>query len=356
MRGEDRVKTVGSSELGWYLPAALNTGSWVAGHTLDALRKRVMTERVVLPICGLGTAAEELASLGPLVLPPLYQEALDGDPGLKAALVAQVRRCFPFFEGTAARASWPGTLDVVELPASGRAWTGARPRVLAFGADTTIEQHGPHLPLATDTIQTYAVLRQLAAEHEGVAVAPPLEYGHLTWGLPFGMSIDITPALLGRYVRGYLRAVSEWCAPEAIYVADVHGSLVHRATLQAAVAEWRVTPAAFRWLHDPLVEFAGERGDMHAGGVETRLVEHIAPGLVDPSWWPAGRERLAAGQIAVSEAVALSADLPEFAARAESRGWNGVIGRIENAAEVEGAELLARMVAVARADVRRLGA
>lgn len=35
---------------------------------------------------------------------------------------------------------------------------------------------------------------------------PPLEYGQLTWGLPFGMSIDITAALLTRYVRGYVDA------------------------------------------------------------------------------------------------------------------------------------------------------
>lgn len=342
------------SNFALFLPEKINTGPWAAGYAVPALAARVARERIVLPICGLGTQPEDLAKLGGVVLPPLYHEALDADAGLKADLVAQIRRCFPFFEGTRARAEFRGKVEVVELSVQRRAWAGGRPKVLALGVDTTVEQHGPHLPLATDTIQTYAVLRRLAAERAGVYVGPALEYGHLTWGLPFGLSVDLTAPLLARYVRGFLRAVVEWCAPEAIYVADVHGSLVHRETIKAAVAEIREARAAFRWLHDPLVEFAGERGDMHAGGVETALVELIDRRLVDEQEWPRGIERLAAGEMTVPEAVALSADMAEFIARVESQKWNGIVGRIHNAFALEPAEMFERMVTVARKDVGAL--
>src|SRR5688572_20416608 len=96
------------------LPTNINTGPWLAGYSLAVLRERVQSTRVVLPVCSLGTSATELAALGPLVLPPLYHEALDAD--LKAALLTQIRRCFPFYEGTRARASYCGTFEVVELP------------------------------------------------------------------------------------------------------------------------------------------------------------------------------------------------------------------------------------------------
>ena len=71
----------------------INTGPWVAGYSLDALKQRIGGgERVVLPVCSFGTPAEEVASLGGLVLPPLYHEALDGDPGLKEQMAARSRR------------------------------------------------------------------------------------------------------------------------------------------------------------------------------------------------------------------------------------------------------------------------
>src|SRR5688572_23240977 len=151
-----------------FLPARINTGPWVAGYSLDALKARVATDRVVLPICSLGTPPDELATLAPLILPPLYHEAIDAD--LKPALVAQIRRCFPFFEGTRARRDFRGTIDVVELPPHKYAPITPPPSILAFSVDTVVEQHGPHLPLGTDTIQSYAVLHRLAQETQRFVV------------------------------------------------------------------------------------------------------------------------------------------------------------------------------------------
>jgi len=345
---------VGTSGQALLLPERINTGPWVAGYSRERLREYIGRTRVVLPICSLGTPATELAALAPLVLPPLYHEALDQD--LKAALLAQIGRCFPFFDGTRDRAAFRGRLEVEELPPQRRAPPVQSPAILALGVDTTVEQHGPHLPLGTDTIQTYAVLQRLAGEIDGLALGPPLDYGHLTWGLPFGFSVDLTPSLLGRYVQRFLRALIDWFDPAALYVADVHGSLVHRQTIAAAVRESGMARADFRWLHDPLVEFAGQRGDAHAGAVETLLVAHIAPALVDAGLWPARVDELVAGQMTPDEAVALSADLRQFIARVESHPLNGIVGELRNAATLDATLMMNRMLDVARADLRGLRA
>jgi creatinine amidohydrolase/Fe(II)-dependent formamide hydrolase-like protein len=334
------------------LPTNINTGPWLAGYSLAVLRERVQSTRVVLPVCSLGTSAAELAALGPLVLPPLYHEALDAD--VKTALLAQIRRCFPFYEGTRSRANYRGTFEVVEFPAKRPSSFPRRPKILAFGVDTTVEQHGPHLPLGTDTIQTYAVLQRLASETEGLVVGPPLHYGHLTWGLPFGLSVDITPALTARYMTGFVNALLEAMSPEMLYVADVHGSLAHRNAIQDGLRKSRCLRWAFRWLHEPIAKFGADRGDMHAGGVETALIQHINPGLVDARWWPGRIDDLAAAQMTTPAAIELSSDLPRFIQRVESQQLNGIVGDVHNAARLDARVLMDRMVNIATSDVEEL--
>jgi creatinine amidohydrolase len=343
---------VATSLLNPFLPDRINTGPWLAGYSLAALKERAASQRMVLPICSLGTPPEQLAALAPLVLPPLYHEALDAE--LKPALLAEIRRCFPFFEGTRERANFRGRFDMVELPAQRPRPQRAGPRILAFGVDTTVEQHGPHLPLATDTIQSYAVLQRLASEFQELSVGPSLDYGHLTWGLPFGLSIAFPAPLLTRYVTGFVNALLDWQAPAALYVVDVHGSLVHRDAVQEGLRRSRCRRWAFRWLHEPLAEFSGQRGDPHAGGVETALVAHIDPALVDAAWWPGRVDELASHEMTMTDAIELSADLRRFIERVETTGLNGIVGRVRNAFELDASDLMNRMLAVARDDVRGL--
>ena len=47
------------------------------------------------------------------------------------------------------------------------------PVIVPFG---TVEQHGPHLPLSTDTLQASAVA-SMAAQKVKAIVAPPVHYG-----------------------------------------------------------------------------------------------------------------------------------------------------------------------------------
>ena len=334
-----------------YLPREVNSGSWLAAYTLNELRQRIESARLVLPVCSLGTDYSRLASLGDFVLPPLFHEAMDGP--LKTALLARIQHCFPYFAGGEAARRTSAQLEVVELdqqvpPGS------SRPRVLAFSVDTAVEEHGPHLPLCTDTIQSYSVLQQLEQDFEGFAVGPPVDYGHLTWGLPFGLSIDVTPELLTAYVANFTNAVLDWLQPDAIYVVDVHGSIVHRKAIIAGLHQSNAAKWAFRWLHDPLVEFASERGDQHAGGVETALVELAGSDLIDRRWFPDRIDDIEAGEMSLEQAVELTADLPGFVEYAETNPVNGIIGKIRNYETLNAAAMFDRMLTLARSDVESL--
>ena len=246
-----------------WLPEQVNTGVWLSHYTVDELEQRLAHEHIVLPICSWDTPIEELERLGPLLLPPLYLEALDAD--LTRPLLARIDGCFPYFKGSQRRAAVKATLKVVELSRPASRPPDSRARILAFSVDTAVEEHGPHLPLATDRIQSYAVLAKLAEETEGLALAPPVDYGHLTWGLPRGLSIDITTALLSRYVANYARSLVARYQAEALYVVDVHGSPVHRLAIQE-----RPRGQRSRTLEIPLAARAAGRVCVRARGPACR--------------------------------------------------------------------------------------
>jgi len=334
-----------------YFPQRINEGSLLTGYCLYELKQRIKHERVVLPICSLGTPWEELSQLSALVLPSLYHEALDHSP--REEIFARVRHCFPYYEGTPERENYSGEFEIVELPRTSHS-APAAPDILALSVDTAVEEHGPHLPLATDTIQSYAVLQQLSTEFSELGVGPPVEYGQLTWGLPFGLSIDLTADLLTPYVTAFANAVMRWLSPKALYVVDVHGSIVHRTAIQEGLKRSSCERFRFRWLHEPLVEFAGERGDQHAGGVETALIHLVNPDLVDRRWWPDRIDRLADQQMSMKEAVELSADLPRFIDRAREANYNGIVGDVRNFHRVDADAMMERMLTVARSDVQQL--
>ncbi len=336
----------------YIIPQQINTGRWLVGYSLNELKELLETKNMVLPICSLGTPVEKLLELAPLVLPPLYYEAMDAE--LKSQLLARIGQCFPFYETTRDRSEKHCEFEIVELPPEPPRNLSASPQVLAFSVDTAVEEHGPHLPLATDTIQSYAVLNRLAEEFDGFLVGPPVEYGHLTWGLPFGLSIDITPPLLTRYVTGFANAVLDWLSPKALYVVDVHGSIVHRNAIQDGLRQSKCSRWSFRWLHEPLVEFAAERGDQHAGGVETALVHHISSELVDSRWWPERVDDLAAEEMSFDLAVELTPNLPRFIEQVETKSFNGIVGNIRNFFQVNANEMMERMLGMARKDVQQL--
>jgi len=155
-------------------------------------------------------------------------------------------------------------------------------------------------------------------------------------------------------VTGYANAVLDWQRPESMYVVDVHGSIVHRKAIIAGLEQSRVDRWAFRWLHEPLIEFASERGDQHAGGVETALVEHANPALIDDRWFPSRIVDIEAAQMTLEKAVELTPDIRQFISYVDETGANGIVGMIRNYETLDGAAMFETMMSVARDDVRKL--
>ncbi|MEO2016797.1 MAG: creatininase family protein [Fuerstiella sp.] len=331
-----------------YLPSRINNGPWITGWSLFELRKLPADTEYVLPICSLGTPYERLLELGDRLLPPLFHEAMTSD--LREKIVAQILRCFPKYGDDVCNSS---RLRIVDLPPENLDAVPS-PRVLAFSVDTAVEEHGPHLPLGTDTIQSYSVLRELTRTVDGFEVGRPLEYGQLTWGLPFGFSIDLTAELLTEYVAGYVKAVTAWKKPAAVYVVDVHGSITHRQAIVEGLRQSGISNWAFRWLHEPLAEFASERGDQHAGGVETILVELVTAELLDANWWPGREHDIAAGCLTLKKAIELTPDLAAFESYAADHGCNGIVGDIANYHKLDAEVMFSRMLQIAASDVDAL--
>ena len=329
-----------------YLPTKINSGPWVTAYSLNHLQALPAKTVFVLPICSLATPYEQLAGLGEFVLPPLYHEALTED--LRKKIVSKIIECFPHYgEDNSSR------IDVVELSQEALPERDS-PEVLAFSVDTAVEEHGPHLPLATDTIQSYSVLDALVQKFPQVEIGRPVEYGQLTWGLPFGFSIDVTAGLLREYVCNFCNSLMDWLNPRSLYVVDVHGSIVHRQAIVDGLNASCADRWLFRWLHEPLAEFASERGDQHAGGVETVLVERVSAELLDSNWWPNRIDEIASRQMAFETAVELAADLPQFCRSVLQKSLNGVIGEIKNAQSLDQDVLFDRMFTLASDDVQRL--
>lgn len=334
-----------------YLPSVVNNGPWLPAYTLFQLRELPSTVRFVLPICSVDVHYSELVSgteSDALLLPPLFREAMTGD--LQYDIVNRIFECFPVYGDRGANSE---RLEVVEYDTGGDSG-GETSGLLAFSVDTAVEEHGPHLPLGTDTIQSYNVLRKLAESVSELQIEKPLEYGQLTWGLPFGFSIDITSELLTQYVAGYVNALVKLRTPQAIYVVDVHGAITHRQAIIDGLKQSRCANWAFRWLHEPLAEFASARGDQHAGGVETALVNFAGRDLVDQSWFPDRETEIVSGQMTLEQAVELSPDLAEFGNFVRKSKANGIVGDVRNYHTLDQQLMFDRMLQIASSDVQSL--
>ncbi|MBZ4487468.1 creatininase family protein [Microbacterium sp. cx-55] len=237
-----------------------------------------------------------------------------------------------------AHASWT---DVAEFLG-----TGSRVAVLPFGA---LEQHGPHLPLSTDTIQADAVARRLA-ERLDAALLPAIPLGN-TWSndaLPgtVSLSADTVTAICADVAAAVERA-------GFAMLVVVNGDFGNRVPLQRAAESFAARDAMPVIVLDypGLVEIGdavkespwAAPGLCHADELETSMVLAAAPALVQ-------RERMA------PEYPELPADfgLRQMALAPLSR--TGVFGDPRPATAEKGERIFAHVVDESERIVRRVQA
>lgn len=155
----------------------------------------------------------------------------------------------------------------------------------------SIEQHGPHMPVATDIVLADAVARggATAAADDGVPilVTPPLWTGssghHLHWGGTISLEVATLLTVLQQVAETALQN-----GFDAIFFCNGHGgnaAIVTAATKAIGTAHPSVEVVAttYYYLAEPIAEEIRDSdygGMSHAGEFETSLVLHLAPHLV----------------------------------------------------------------------------
>lgn len=155
-----------------------------------------------------------------------------------------------------------------------------------------LEEHGPHLPLGTDTFQVEAVVED-AAEATGSLLLPTLVLGNAHSTRPFPGTISVTEDTLERVASETLSELSRHGARAVAIVSGHAGSghmhalenagerFAETTDLQAAVlSEWDVI---YGEIDEPIAGVEIPPYDGHAGAMETARIMDLRPDLVgDP--------------------------------------------------------------------------
>jgi mycofactocin precursor peptide peptidase len=147
-------------------------------------------------------------------------------------------------------------------------WPDAEGRPLVVVPLGSVEQHGRHLPLATDTVLAGAAAEAAAAQLPGAWVAPALAYGASGEHEGFPGTISIGTAALTALLVEYGRSAGRWAG--RLLVVNGHGGNLD--ALRDAVPLLRQEGRDVAWFPCGV---AG--GDAHAGRTETSLMLHVEP-------------------------------------------------------------------------------
>ncbi|WP_159844019.1 mycofactocin biosynthesis peptidyl-dipeptidase MftE [Nocardia sp. CY41] len=208
--------------------------------------------------------------------------------------------------------------DLTWPEAGARAAAGA---ILAVAVGAT-EQHGPHLPLSTDTDVAAALCARLAAARPDVLVGPAIPYGASGEHAGFPGTLSIGQAALELLVVELCRSATDTF--DRVLLVNWHGGNIE--ALRRATELLRAESRDVR-LFLPRFD-----GDPHAGRSETALQLALAPERVRDDRSAAGDTR------PLAELLPL---LRRGGVRAVSA--NGVLGDPAGATAAEGAALLAHL-------------
>lgn len=176
--------------------------------------------------------------------------------------------------------TWPEVAEAVKA--------GATTVILPLGAT---EQHGPHLPLGTDTIRAAALADRLAEKLPGSLVAPALPFGCSDEHSGFPGLLGLEAETLARVILDLARRLAGWGARRLVLLS-AHGG--NGEALDHALALLRKElPDLVAWANGNLETIApallevARREDispnvlgLHAGEGETSELLHLRPDLV----------------------------------------------------------------------------
>ncbi len=214
--------------------------------------------------------------------------------------------------------TWPFELAQAQWPAVEKS-----PRQLLVVPVGSLEQHGPHLPLDTDTRIAVAVARRACAGRPGVALAPALPVGASGEHAAFPGTLSIgSEALAACLIELGRHASLHW---PALLLVNGHGG--NATAVEAAAGRLSYEGRTCLAWHATL-----PGGDAHAGRSETSVMLALVPSAVRLEAAEPGDVR------PLEELLPL---LRERGVRAVSA--SGVLGDPAGASAAEGEHLLARL-------------
>ena len=159
--------------------------------------------------------------------------------------------------------------------------------VIPVGA---LEQHGPHLPLGTDTLhaEEVAVRGASAAGEIDVLVAPTVAYGCSDHHLPFGSTLSLSTATMLALLRDIIRTAAA-SGFVRVFLLNGHGGNHEHVQIAArdGAQEFGIPVGAGSWWDMALQALVdagaanGARVPGHAGGFETALIAAILERTID---------------------------------------------------------------------------
>ena len=223
---------------------------------------------------------------------------------------------------------------------------GALRRIVALVPVGSVEPHGPHLPLGTDTTISVGAARRAAARLEAAGyaalVAPAVPYGvtECAKAFPGAVSVpaEVLTAYLGAVIDGLVTAGAAHVCLVNNHLEPAHVAAVAAATLGRPASH--ACPTTRRWARTLSDEF--KSGACHAGRYETSLVLAEAPALVDEA------ARAGLVEVPVSLSERLGAGVTDFREMGLARAYAG--DPAEATAE-EGEALMERLAAMVYAEV-----
>ncbi|MEN8265251.1 MAG: creatininase family protein [Nitrospirota bacterium] len=155
--------------------------------------------------------------------------------------------------------------------------------IFPFG---TVEEHGRHLPLNTDTLIVYEILKRLIKKRK-VFLAPPVSYGVCTSTNQHPGTISISAETLRRLTYDLVKDAYNKGLRNFILISG-HGGGLHmyaiKEVAEILIEELKGAKIAvispYDVLRKELSELAETPNDSHAGEIETSLILALAPELV----------------------------------------------------------------------------
>ncbi len=223
--------------------------------------------------------------------------------------------------------------------------SGAR-RFVLLQPVGSVEPHGPHLPLGTDTIISVAACERAAErlEEAGVSarIAPALPFGVTDFAAGFAGATSEPDAALTAFMRAVV--VGELAAGAAhVCVVNNHLEPAHDDAVRAAIEGLEAGRAAVacpltrRWARTLSAEF--KSGACHAGRYETSLVLAARPELVDR------RAQTALDAVPISLSEGIRAGKSTFRAMGMTEAYAGAPAEATPEEGSEQLELLSIMIA-----------